>query len=401
MNKIKETSLLLQHLLSSNRRKKAKILVKEWSMRLSRLTKGNKDLKSNLPPDPEPNNWHMDETRAINANYFELGTVARVEDRILDEKNIHTQHDYVAQQLYGGITYTNESTHRSVFNRSGERVEKLSYTRTNSNAPSRQHLRVSRYVDGVTANLYGAIASAEGNYFHWFVDALARLFIIERFHPRDKIDQVLVPPLKYDFQWDSLAAFGFTRSQIIELQPLECLQFKCLLATSPPRGKGSAICPGWTIDKYNETLLKMAKDVPSVAGKQIYVSRRDAPNRMFSNEAEVCKYFESCGFDIVELKPLNLWQKIAVFRDADFIVSQTGAGLTNLMFCQPDVKVLELVDEKFVYPSYASLAVYKGGTHNAHFFNEEGPLNRANAMVAKSSLDINELKKALHAFRNG
>jgi len=116
---------------------------------------------------------------------------------------------------------------------------------------------------------------------------------------------------------------------------------------------------------------------------------------MFTNEHEVCDFLENRGFDIVELTPLNLWEKIAVFRDADLIVSQTGAGLTNLMFCHSNVKVLELVDERFVYPMYASLAQYAGGTHHAHFFTNESALGRANAMVVKSSLNIGELEKSL------
>jgi len=208
-------------------------------------------------------------------------------------------------------------------------------------------------------------------------------------------DQVLVPPLKYDFHWDSLAEFGFDRSQIIELQPLECVEFECLLASSSPRGKGSAICPGWIIDRYQDTLLVKAETVKAVSGKRVYISRRDAPTRMFSNEDEVCQFLEERGFDIVELTPLNLWQKISVFKDADIIVSQTGAGLANLMFCQPCVQVLELVDERFVYPLYASMAVYKKGTHKVHYFSNDTALGRTNAMVAKSFLDIDKLKKSL------
>lgn len=291
--------------------------------------------------------------------------------------------------------YTNGATHCSVFARTGERIGRLSYDIGDVRVPPRQQLAVSKVVSGVTANLYGNVAAAEGNYFHWFVDALSRLFLIERFHSLDTIDHVLVPPLKYDFQWDSLAALGFERSQIIELQPLQCLQFDCLLASSAPRGKGSSISPGWAIDKFNKILRKKAASTLSVAGKKVYISRRDAPNRMFLNEDQVRDFLEKRGFDVVELTPLNLFQKIAVFRDADLIVSQTGAGLTNLMFCHSNVKVLELVDKKFVYPPYASLAVYGGGKHYAHFFSNDSVLGLTDAMVAKSSLNIDDLDNSL------
>jgi len=400
MNKFDELRRLLQHhVFSAKRRKFVTILVKEWYMGLPLLSRKSNDLGHELPPDPPADTWCSRESRAIDASYFKLGTAAVVEDRILEDGQVHTEHEYTVQQLNGGVTYTNESTHRSIFTRTGERVKLLSSERKLAGvpvrAPSRRQLPVSKTVNGVTANLYGTSVSADGNYFHWFVDTMPRLFLIERFHSLDKIDQLLVPPLKFDFHWDSLTAFGFDRSQIIELQPLDCVQFECLLASSAPRGKGSAICPGWIIDRYNDVLLEKAKEVQSVAGKRVYISRRDAPSRMFTNENEVCRVMESHGFDIVELTPLNLWEKIAVFRDANFIVSQTGAGLTNLMFCNSNVKVLELVDERFVYPMYASLAVYGGGTHHAHFFTNDSALGRANAMVVQSSLNIEKLEKSL------
>ena len=141
--------------------------------------------------------------------------------------------------------------------------------------------------------------------------------------------------------------------------------------------------------------MEKAENVQSPVGKRVYISRRDAPSRMFVNEDEVCRFMESCGFDVLELTPLNVWQKIAVFRDADLIVSQTGAGLANLIFCHSDVDVLELVDTRFVYPPYASLAVYRGGTHHVHYFSNESALGRANAIVAKSSMDIRELENTL------
>ncbi len=400
MRKLEEIRVLLQdHLLSANRRRSAKILAKEWCMGLPLNSKQNNDFAQNLPPDSAADTWFTHESRAIDPSYFKQGTANLVEDRVLDDGLVHADYEYTFQQLNGATSYTNESVHRSVFTRTGERVDMFSSERRLAGvpirAPSRRQLPVAKTLSGVTANLYGTTVSADGNYYHWFVDTLSRLFMIERYHSLDEIDQLLVPPLKYDFHWDSLAAFGFDESRVFELLPLECVQFESLLATSPPRGKGSSIVPSWLIDRYNKVLLDKAKDVRSVAGKRVYISRRDAPSRMFINEDEVCDFLESRGFDIVELTPLNLWEKIAVFRDADLIISQTGAGLTNLMFCHPNVKVLELVDEKFVYLSYASLAVYKGGTHLPHFFSNDSALGRANALVAKSSLNISELEKSL------
>jgi len=400
MKKLEAIRVLLRdQVLSAKRLKLAKILAKEWLMGLPLLSKKSKGFGPDLPPDPPPDTWRNHETRAIDSSYFTRGTAAVIEDRILDDGRVHAEHEYTVQLLNGGISYTNQSIHRSIFTQAGERVELLSSERKRSGipigAPTRPRLPIVKTISGVTANLYGTPASADGNYYHWFVDTLSRLFLIDRFHSLDSIDQILVPPLKYDFHWDSLAAFGFDQSRIYELQPLECVQFERLLASSAPRGKGSALVPSWLIDRYNETLLEKAKDTRPVAGKRVYISRRDAPSRMFINEHEVCQLMENRGFDIVELTPLNLWEKIAVFRDADIIVSQTGAGLTNLMFCHSNVKVLELVDEKFVYPSYASILAYSGGAHHVHYFSNENASEHTDAMQAKSSLDIDKFEKSL------
>lgn len=401
MEKLRDINSLWQHLFSANRRHKLKILAKEFFQSAPIISKKNSSYTQQFPDDPPSANWSTKESRAIDVKYFQQRTVPLVQDYFSEDGIIHADHDYIVQKLYGASTYTNELTHRTVFTREGESVELLSCKGPGRRArgPSYRRVPITKSVQGVTANLYGVIATAEGNYLHWFVDAMARLFMIKRYHSLDSIDYVLVPPLKYDFHWDTLEALGFDRTKIIELQPLECIEFECLLASNWPRGRGSDLCPGWVIDRYREVFLKRAESVKSVAGKKVYVSRRDAPTRMFTNETEVCEILERHGFDIVELTPLNVWEKIAVFRDAEYVISQTGAGLTNLMFCSSNAKVLELVDERFVYPLYASLITYGGGTHYPHFFSNESMLSRTNAVVAKSSLDIDKFEQALISYK--
>jgi len=390
-----EIKALAKHLFSANRREKVQILAKEGLLALlPRNDAGTLDL-SRLPPDPAVHTWKSEQSRAIDADFYRRATVRQVEDHLVDDSVIVAAHDHELHQLYGATSYTNESTHRTIFDRTGQRIDSLSYRRPNTRGTARRRLGVARTVSGVTANLYGTKACAEGNYAHWLVDAVARLFMIEQTHRLEDVDYVLVPPLKYDFQWDSLAALGFGRDRVVQLKPLECLQFECLLASSSPRGKGSAICPDWVVDRYHETLFSGAAAVPSLAGKRVYISRRDAPNRKFLNEDEVCEVLSNRGFDIVELSPLDLWSKIAVFRDADCIISQTGAGLTNLMFCQSGAKVVELVDTGFVYPMYASLAAYRGAIHHAHYFSNDSALGRVNTVVAKSSLNVEALTRFL------
>ena len=397
MNKIDIYIKLLRHSFSKNRRNKAKIILKEWILTRPFLRKSNGKFDKDFSSESNVDSWSFKESRKIDIDYVKQSHVGMVEDSIEGDGFAHTNINYQIQKLYDASSYTNGSTHRSVFARSGERMTLYSASRLwpGMSVPSKQWLPVNRTVKGVTANLFGNVASGDGNYFHWLVDSLSRIFIIERFYPLDSIDCVLVPPLKYDFHWDSLIALGFEKSQIIEMSPLDCMKFECLVVSSPPRGRNSAIAPGWMIDRFNETIGVKAEQVKSTAGKQVFISRRDAPKRMFENEKEICEFFRNRGFDVVELASLTLYEKIAVFRDAEVIVSQTGAGLTNLMFCQPNVKVLEIVDRNFVHPILASMVNYKRGTHQVHYFNSKSAGGHGGAAIARSTLDIPALAKAL------
>lgn len=363
-------------------------------------------LLNNVPSGPEDyrskpiiHTWETVESCSLDTSYFFRRSVSTVEDRVVDESHIYAEHQHKLYRMKSASCYTNETTHRSIFDQNGQRVSDLSSTRQVVGlrvfVPETRRLKITKNYAGVTANLYGAVASAEGNYLHWFVDCLSRLFLIERLDPSIKISYVLVPPLKYDFQWESLQALGFDRAQIIELKPLQCFQFENLLATTAPRGLGSAIAPKWAIDRYRDEFLQKASKCPRVVGSRIYVSRRDAPNRMFINEEAVCSVMKMHGFDVVELTPLNLWQKIAVFAQAEIIVSQTGAGLANLMFCQSGTKVLELVDEDFVYPLYATLAHSVNSEHDVHFFNSRNTSESWNPMMAKALIDIDRLENSI------
>jgi len=169
MEMFKEIISVLQHVFSANRRAKAIILLKEQWLGLTQLVEKNRRKNSNLPPDAPSKTWNISETRQIDTNYFKQWSGTLIEDRIMDDKTIHTQQNYTVDKIYGATAYTNETTHRSVFNRNDERIDSLSSTRKDSRAPSRRSLPIEKKIPGVTANLYGNIASAEGNYLHWFV----------------------------------------------------------------------------------------------------------------------------------------------------------------------------------------------------------------------------------------
>jgi capsular polysaccharide biosynthesis protein len=72
------------------------------------------------------------------------------------------------------------------------------------------------------------------------------------------------------------------------------------------------------------------------------------------NERAVLEVLGDCGFRTVTLDGLKVADQAALFRDAEVIVAAHGAGLANLVFCRPGVKLIELFS-----PAYVNVVFWK------------------------------------------
>jgi capsular polysaccharide biosynthesis protein len=79
------------------------------------------------------------------------------------------------------------------------------------------------------------------------------------------------------------------------------------------------------------------------APKRLYVSRSDASLRRLANERQVEAVLRSRGFTIVVPGALSLVEQIRLFKGAEAVVGPHGAGMTNIGFCRPGTRVLELM----------------------------------------------------------
>jgi hypothetical protein len=78
----------------------------------------------------------------------------------------------------------------------------------------------------------------------------------------------------------------------------------------------------------------------------IYASRGKAPRRYIVNELEVVENLRALGFEIVFFENLSFREQVYLLSETKFLVSQHGAGLTNLLFMKADSQVLELKSER-------------------------------------------------------
>ena len=64
------------------------------------------------------------------------------------------------------------------------------------------------------------------------------------------------------------------------------------------------------------------------------------------NHPNIVRYHMS-WLETIDLDKLNIIDQAQTFAEATHIVSPHGAGLTNLLWCEPGTKVIELTHKAF------------------------------------------------------
>ena len=171
-------------------------------------------------------------------------------------------------------------------------------------------------------------------YFHWIADALARLYVA-----RDRVNaHLLLLPAGYerlDYVSSSLQAFGV---KTLFIGPSDVLECRSLLMPTHTAPSGH----------YNEAIIRGVRDVllsaygDSDHGEKIYISRRHAEKRKIVNEDEISEVLSRFGFKTIYAEELSFAQQVQISSRARFLVSNHGAGLTNMLFLPDGGNVLEL-----------------------------------------------------------
>jgi capsular polysaccharide biosynthesis protein len=198
---------------------------------------------------------------------------------------------------------------------------------------------------------------ADVAYYHWMIELLPRIQLLRMAGVSTKLP-VFVNSLAKPFQRDTLDKLGIRTAIGLDGGLVEA---RTLLA--PSWAGITADPPRWAIDFLRESFLP-----PAGAGSgptRLYVSRADTGSRRVKNEKDLVAALASKGFVSVVSAPLSFAEQVEMFSRATHIVAPHGGGLTNIVFCNPDCRVVELFGPKYVNPCYWSLAELVGLDYRA------------------------------------
>lgn len=202
---------------------------------------------------------------------------------------------------------------------------------------------------------------ASDNYCHFFYEILARLAMLEM-HGIE-YDWLYVTCDK-KFVRDGLELWGIDESKIIcPTDENYCIQADILIVPSLVLNTNNGFkhtgvnAHPYTLKYVREKLLSKIEGRVDTSkfSKRIFISRRDAPSRKILNEDEVFELFKIKGFERYDAGKMSIIEQIALFAQAEMIVGEHGAGLTNILFCKEGTKVIELfqalIDTSFWFPA--------------------------------------------------
>jgi capsular polysaccharide biosynthesis protein len=183
-------------------------------------------------------------------------------------------------------------------------------------------------------------------FYHWFMDALPRLALLPDF-PADT--RVIVPTIHSGYQRDTLQWLGLEgRFHPTSQQHLSIEHF---YFSSPTNITG-------LFDPYAVEFLRRSfrerRDVNYASPKRFFVHRVGV-TRGIVNENEVLQFFRERGWPIVDTQTLSMAEQIQLFAGAEQICALHGAALTNLVWCEPACRVLELIPGTYMNGVYEGI----------------------------------------------
>ena len=216
-------------------------------------------------------------------------------------------------------------------------------------------------IEGTVAVLTGLSANV---YFHWMLDVLPRLEILRRSgFPEGEIDWFYVNSVAKPFQRQTLERLGIPGDRILESDRHPYLHATRLVVPSFPGPIGWPTSE--SIEFLRSHFLPSQSSSSPTSPKRLYISRQTAQYRRVVNEPQLIQRLQQQGFQVIALENYSVTEQAQLFANAEVILAPHGAGLTNLVFCQRNTRVIELFSPNYIRYYYWSICQH---LHLNHYY---------------------------------
>ncbi|MBD2180980.1 glycosyltransferase family 61 protein [Planktothrix sp. FACHB-1355] len=186
------------------------------------------------------------------------------------------------------------------------------------------------------------------NYFHFLIDALPHLAILgeAEWEP----DWILVYQRRSKFVDAIFQKMGLDK-KIVYTSIRERYEADEMLVCTMPNQR---------IGKYEYWGMNFLSQVfkPEKESKKIrlFIDRSGTAVRKLRNQAQMLEQLSKYNFVTVRLEEKTIQEQVNLFHNAEVIIAPHGAGLSNIAFCQPNTKIIELFSPEYVQTMYRKMA---------------------------------------------
>jgi tetratricopeptide (TPR) repeat protein len=192
-------------------------------------------------------------------------------------------------------------------------------------------------------------------YFHWLGEVLPCLDLLRR-AGITRVDHIWLNGPILPFQLQTLELLGISTDCLVSSADYPHIEAEELIVPHCGQVNGwmSAIAPDFL--RYSLPPKQSSQVWPT----KIYLSRASTSYRRLRNEPEIIDTLSKSGFVAVQPEQLAITDQISLFAHAEAIVAPHGAALSNLVFCRPGTKVVEIFSPEYVYGCFWAIASQGG-----------------------------------------
>jgi len=183
------------------------------------------------------------------------------------------------------------------------------------------------------------------SYYFWITECLPRLLAVEQDHN----NLTLIYPEgwnKFPFVNETLTQFPNLRHEVIPQDVHMVIPNLVLPEVKPwtPMFMPEQII---AVRKFLLNMVKLDK-IQSPFGERIYISRKAAARKKFTNESAVESYLSKLGYSAVCMENYSFKEQIAIMHKAKEVIAITGAGTINALFMQPGSLLIDIPHRDYI-----------------------------------------------------
>lgn len=177
-------------------------------------------------------------------------------------------------------------------------------------------------------------------FFHWFGESLARLELVLQEVPADELTLLLPHKFhRHGYFLDSLKPYGLKEVRILG-------RFECMRCTELFFPNHIAGCGDYKSGLMQSMRSRFRKHTHAssldAAHTRLYISRRLAGRRRIVNEDEIMGVLADHGFQVLLAEETPWEQQVKLAAGAECLLSNHGAGLTNMVAMAAGTRVMEI-----------------------------------------------------------